>query len=106
MAKKAAKDEAGSKPSAKQPNLDDVVIALQKSFSRVSARSASVPPENARAMVVGQVKFDMTIRTNLEEGDKLRADPGGAIELKFSGTLDTDVRTVEVETPKKGSPNP
>lgn len=109
MAKKAAKEGADSQtpetPPPEGPSLDDVVIALQKSFSRVSARSADVPPENARAMVLGQVSFDLSLRVNSAD-DKLRLDPQGAIDLKVSGTLNMDVRTVEADKTKEETPSP
>ncbi len=110
MAKKTTKEGGAPRtpappPPPSAPSLDDVIIALQKSFSRVSARSADVPAENARAMVVGQISFDLSLRANPDD-DKLRLDSRGAIELKFSGTLDTDVRTVDMEKGQETPPGP
>ena len=75
----------------KQLTLDDVLIALQ---SRVSAKSAHVKPQNARAMVSGQVSFEMSLKVDLEE-DYLHPNTKGAIDLKLEGNIDTDIRTVE-----------
>jgi hypothetical protein len=105
------------------PTLDEVLIALQKSFSRVSkqtARSTSDSPEKARALIVGEVNFEITIpvtpvtqvtsevrevfaadviaepndvNTNKPRFDKLRYQPeGNAISLKLCGTISTDIR--------------
>jgi hypothetical protein len=99
MATQKPKKSSGAKKPPKnqkqvQTTLDDVLVALQKSFSRVSTKSADVPPDQARAMVSGQVSFEMSLTVNLEE-DYLHPNTKGAIGLKLSGNIDTDIRTVE-----------
>ncbi|HEX6746538.1 MAG TPA: hypothetical protein VF092_04525 [Longimicrobium sp.] len=85
------------------PTLDDVLVALQKSFSRVSARSADLPADAARALVVGKVNFDIGLKTNII-ADRLVVNAGGAIELKLSGTIQQDIR--EVASPPAGETTP
>lgn len=48
-------------------HLEDVLIAIQKSFSRVSAASSTaiVGGSNARALITGTVDFDLTARFDL-----------------------------------------
>lgn len=79
-----------------QPSLDDVLVALQKSFSRVSTRTADVDPEMARAMISGQVAFNISLKAELE-GDYLLPNDKGSLDLNLSGTLETDIRTDEDE---------
>lgn len=73
------------------PTLDDVLIALQKAFSRVSAKSRSVEPGDACAMIVGKVNFDLSIRLR-PDGDTLRHDPEGDLALSLHGVIHQDVR--------------
>ena len=98
--KNAKKNSAAKKPSQKKKEkrltLDDVVVALQKSFSRVSGRSAEVPRESPRAMVTGQVSFEISLKVDPDE-DFLYLNANGAIDMRLSGVIDTDVRTVDEE---------
>ena len=75
-------------------SLDDVVIALQKTFSRVSARSAAIPSEQALALVTGQVDFTLSLKLDPQE-DYLQLNPKGSVELNLSGSIDTDIRSEE-----------
>lgn len=75
--------------------LEQVVLALQKTFSRVSAHTARVSGHRARAMVTGKVGFSMRLGVAMHEDDRLVATPGGPIALELSGTLETDVRVEE-----------
>jgi len=90
---KAAKAQP-EESQEKKLTLDDVVIALQKTFSRVSARSASVPSDQARALVTGQVNFAFSLKVDPQE-DFLHPTPKGSVELNLSGTIDTDIRSEE-----------
>jgi hypothetical protein len=78
-----------SEPAAS--NLDDALVALQKTFSRVSTRSAGLPKSNALALITGAVNFDLKLRVDLVR-DTLNLNPSGALELNLNGTLDTDIR--------------
>ncbi|MCF8039202.1 MAG: hypothetical protein K9K79_07785 [Desulfohalobiaceae bacterium] len=92
--KKSAPRESGKTGQNERTTLDDVLVALQKSFSRVSSRSADVSSEQARAMVSGQVHFDISLKVNLE-GDYLHPDTRGDIDLNLSGDIETDIRMEE-----------
>ena len=94
--KTGASKKGAEKAKGSQLTLEDVIVALQKSFSRVSAKSADVPPENARAMVAGQVNFEMALKVDTD-ADYLCVTPKGTIDLKISGVVDTDIRNVGEE---------
>lgn len=74
------------------PYLEDILIGLQKSFSRVSASSADVPDTDARALIVGEVKFEIGLKVSKTADDKLLQEEKGPIELKLAGTLQNDIR--------------
>lgn len=77
----------------KDITLDDVLLALQKSFSRVSHGSRDVPPESARALIVGNVNFELSIHLK-PEIDRLIHQNDGGIQLKLNGVIQQDIRTV------------
>jgi hypothetical protein len=78
---------------ARPPNeLGNVLVSLQKSFSRVSRDSAGVPAHQARALVVGKVAFEMSFKCETSDGALLVTDSGG-IALRLTGTIDVDIRT-------------
>ena len=91
--KVSAKSKAGPTTTNDKPlTLDDVVIALQKTFSRVSARTGQVPEQDAQATITGRVDFELGVKVNPDSNHALLPDPQGSIELKLKGGLDTDVR--------------
>ncbi len=71
--------------------LEDVVESLQKSFSRVMARTGSVPASDACAKLSGAVSFELDLLME-PEGDRLRVCENGSMNLKFSGSIDLGVR--------------
>ena len=71
--------------------LEAAILALQKSFSRVSEESANVPEVEALALVMGTVDFELTTQVDLS-GDYLYVRAGGTISLKLNGTIETDIR--------------
>jgi hypothetical protein len=75
--------------------VEDIVIALQKSFSRVSTRTAKVSTQAARALVVGRVNFELGLRVEPEADNRLLHSPSGSIELKLTGQINTDIRVSE-----------
>jgi hypothetical protein len=107
---------ATKKPTpGKDVLLEDVLLALQKTFSRVSAHTSTRVTEGnkdkALALIVGDVDFQMTlhveplppepgsIKRAQAEGserprfDRLRYQPeGGGIELVLKGRVSTDIR--------------
>src|SRR5687768_7280853 len=104
MPKRGRAAEAESQvptPATPRPSLDEALVALQKSFSRVSTATEDVPEEQARALIVGTVNFEMTTRVTLE-GDRYYLDGAGATELRLSGTIEPDIRII-VDQPE-GAP--
>lgn len=108
--------------------LDDVLLALQKTFSRLSAvtseRTTAEHREKARALIVGDVNFEMTINVAPTVAAKLVAadvsgeaaaaaapalmdrlrycGDGSGFPLKLSGRISTDLRLKEPEPAKRG----
>lgn len=109
--------------------LDDVLLALQKTFSRLSAvtseRTAPEHREKARALIVGDVNFEMTINVAPTSAAKpaaaVPADAaaapqdapvlndylrycadGSGFPLKLSGRISTDLRLKEPEPARRG----
>lgn len=87
--------------------LEDVLVALQKTFSRVSASSREVPEENARALVTGVVEFEISSSFELGpdpslytkgagrgdfSSDHLIQSANGSITLSLKGQIATDLR--------------
>lgn len=75
--------------------LDRVVLALQKTFSRVSAETATVEASRARALVTGRVAFSLRLSAEMDGEDRLVATPEGSLALELSGSIETDVRVRE-----------
>lgn len=75
--------------------LDRVLLGLQKSISRVNRDSASV--EGARALIVGDLEFSLSVSGDYADGDRIAVRPDGAIRLTLSGTINADVRVQRVE---------
>lgn len=73
-------------------NLEDILVALQKTFSRVSTISSAVPEEQARALLIGRVHFDLALRADVSGSDRLVQSSNGALEIKLAGEIDTDIR--------------
>lgn len=87
-----------SNPKHSDPSTDsaveDIILTLQKSFSRVSARSATVAnksSKNALSLISGPVSFTVSMKVRSEK-DKLIQSKEGDIDLNFSGTINQDVR--------------
>lgn len=76
--------------------LEHTIIALQKTFSRVSYMSAGVAEGDARALITGPVKFEVRLNVDLED-DHLALAHSGGIELFLSGTITPDVQEVASE---------
>lgn len=94
--------EADPKAPAPGQKLDDLLVALQKTMSRVSARSSEVPSENARALITGQVLFDLKTRVELDQ-DHVRLAPQGGVEISLSGAIQSDVRPVDLDDAERPS---
>jgi len=85
------------------PLLDDVLIALQKSLSRVSNLTSKVPESQARAMISGSVAFSIELQVN-SRNDTLVLNRDGDIKISMSGQITPDIRSVS-EDDKEGSSN-
>jgi hypothetical protein len=81
-------DKKGTKQSVA---LEDVINALQKSFSRVSSDSSKVKESEALALITGQVEFDLQVKLS-PFSDRLLVDSQGVINLGLKGAIDVDVR--------------
>ncbi len=79
------------KENTPSESLDDVIITLQKTFSRISEKSAKVPEEHARALVTGIVNFEISTTVN-PDGDRLVVTKSGDIEITLKGQIETDIR--------------
>ncbi len=95
MAKKKATKKAKAK-AAKEPGVEDVVIALQKAFSRVSRETAKVPEQNARAMVTGKVRFNIALAADYEKERLVQRDDG-SLNIMLDGEITTDIDVVEAD---------
>jgi hypothetical protein len=91
------------------PMLVDVLIALQKTFSRLSeqtAESEKVKPARPLALVTGDVTFDLSMNVQPvasgKDWDNLAYNASGVgIGLRLSGKISTDVRV----NPDDAKPN-
>lgn len=73
--------------------LEEVVIALQKTFSRVTQRTKENKDDSVyktTAMIVGDINFEMTVKVSPED-DCLIFDKIGSIDIKLSGVIDLDI---------------
>ncbi|WP_019617198.1 hypothetical protein [Psychromonas ossibalaenae] len=77
-------------------SLDDLLVNLQKSLSRVSARSGDVPDDQSRSLIYGDVDFSIELKVDGEQ-DKLQVRKDGAVKLSISGKISIDIRDEEIE---------
>lgn len=82
------------------PTLDDLLIALQKSISRVNRRSVDVPEGDARAIITGNLRFSLALRLSHGDEDKLYLDDQGGVECSINGAIDPDIGAVILEEPE------
>lgn len=82
--------------------LDEVLTALQKSLSRVSAGASTVPKENALSIITGPVSFSMTLKAH-PAGDRLLVKPDGEVDLTVSGVIHQDVRAKAADASNSGN---
>lgn len=75
--------------------LHGALVAIQKSFSRLSEMSADdedTNPEKAKALIIGNVDFNLQFRANIMDSDKVILDDKGSVTMNYSGTIATDIR--------------
>ena len=97
-----------SEPVRPDPTVDRFLVALQKTLSRVSRDSATVSPDQARALIVGNVRFEVDLRCALREDEKLELRESGGFPLHLGGSIASDVgielleETSDAEKPQTG----
>ena len=80
-----------SSEESSERTVDDFLIALQKTLSRVSRESAKVPSEQARSLITGNVAFDVDLKCSLGAGQKLMLNDETGAPLRLSGQLSSDI---------------
>ncbi|WP_190808709.1 hypothetical protein [Flagellimonas sp. S3867] len=75
--------------------LEELMIILQKSFSRVTdstnkERSNKEDVNVPTAMLVGDVDYEIALKAD-PVGDKLLVHKNGSISFRFSGQIDIDL---------------
>jgi len=85
------------KQAGDSPILDDVLIALQKSLSRVSNASSLVPEGQARALISGDVDFSIELNVDCRQ-HALQLNRDGDIRVSMHGKITPDIRVVSDET--------
>lgn len=78
--------------------LEDVVTALQKTFSRVSSitqKNVLAHPDSPTSRLGRLIEFDATVRVSPHDGDYLRVAADGAIDLRFKGQIQNDIQYVQ-----------
>lgn len=71
--------------------LEHVLVALQKSLSRVNSMSSKVPKNQPRALIIGDLNFEISLKCEQDE-DKLRVTGGsGGIDISLKGVINTDI---------------
>lgn len=83
-------------------NVTDLLVALQKSLSRVSDLTADVPERGSRSLILGNVEFEIETRVELRD-DTLRVEKTGETVLKLQGTVNHDIREEQVESPEEST---
>jgi hypothetical protein len=87
-------------PASEHLYLEDILVALQKSFSRVSSASGNVNPDAPLALITGPVGFEITVRV-APERDRLLHKADGDVQLKLSGTVRPDIRMRHLDDAKQ-----
>lgn len=73
--------------------LHGALVAIQKSFSRLSEMSSDVSkPERAKALIIGNVNFNLEFQADIDEAESVIINKGGAVSMSYSGTIATDIR--------------
>ncbi|MEM6259539.1 MAG: hypothetical protein AAF711_05560 [Planctomycetota bacterium] len=87
--------KSSTKDAASKTGLEDIVLALQKSFSRVSRESGSFQsdhPDEAVAFVEGPIKFAITMKLSPDGNDRLTYNEQGGLETTIEGVINPDIR--------------
>ncbi len=92
-----SKKSKESKSTQQIDTLDSLLVALQKSLSRVNRASSRVDVTQARSLIVGDVAFNLACKCDLSEGDKLTLNDVGSVSLNLSGHINTDIGVVRLK---------
>jgi len=76
--------------------LDMLLLALQKTLSRVSRDSSNINPGAARSLIAGNVAFTLSCRCDYAEGDHILLKENGGVEMSLSGKINTDISVENV----------
>lgn len=101
-------DIPGPDSAEKPVMLEDVVTALQKTFSRVSSttqKNVNDHPNDPTARLGRMIEFDATVRVAPHDGDYLKVAADGPIDLRFKGQIQNDIEYL-VEAPPAQEPEP
>ncbi len=74
--------------------LDSLIIALQKSISRVNRDTAKATENDtnaAFASLSGNIVFELKCKCEMDESDKIILSEKGSIEINLSGQIDPDI---------------
>lgn len=76
--------------------LDEALVALQKSFSRLSRTTGKAQDNNkeqdeAMALIVGNVEFEIELNTEFD-AEHIYIDDSGTVQLRLKGEIATDIR--------------
>jgi hypothetical protein len=88
------------------PTLDQVLLALQKSFSRVSAATARATEGEGepRSIITGPIDFEMTVTGDVASGDDhIRVHDTGALTLKIRGSIQHDIVVEATDSGESGA---
>jgi hypothetical protein len=88
------------------PSLEQVLLALQKSFSRVSGATARVTrgEDEPRSIITGPIDFEMTVTGDVASGDDhIRIQNTGALTLKLRGSIQHDIVVEATETGERAA---
>lgn len=87
--------ESPGPPVGGEATLTDALIALQKSFSRVSEQTGinqAADNDRPRSLITGPIEFEMTLVGDVTEPrDQLRIHNDGAITLRVKGSIRHDI---------------
>lgn len=98
MAKKPGTPTSTPAKPKEAITLEDIMISLQKSFSRVSYKTAQAQRKNegagALAIISGPVEFQVTLKVRPGEDETILYDEKGSVELSLKGEVTPDIRLV------------
>lgn len=85
--------------------LENLLISLQKTFSRVNTATAEnleLRPDGPTARLSGDINFSINTKAIPEVGDKLLISKEGHVDLTFEGVIDLDEEPEGDDQPESG----